>query len=73
MKWPKIMVLYSTNAVNTLKKLMELLRIRRSATHYAIGPPIELEKVSEPDFEEQLKIAEEVMHESRDLLHKLGE
>lgn len=56
------------------KEILERLRVREGDTLYAIETPNGVELTPyDPEFAEQIRVAEDVMHEWQDVLRKLGE
>lgn len=70
----KITTIGNSTGVIIPKELLEKLRVSKGDTLFAIETPngIELTPYN-PDFAEQLELAEKVMREDRDVLKKLAE
>lgn len=70
----KVTTIGNSTGVILTKEIIEKLRVSKGDTLFAIETPkgIELTPYN-PEFEEQIKIAEQVMREDRDVLRKLAE
>jgi putative addiction module antidote len=70
----KIMTVGNSAGIVLPKELLARLRLEKGDLLYATEIPggIEL-RAYDPSFEEQMAKAEKVMHQDRDVLHKLAE
>lgn len=70
----KLTAIGNSTGVILPKELLHRLRVDRGDVVYAIESPNGLElKVYDPEFGEQMELAERVMKEDREVLRKLGE
>ncbi len=70
----KIVTIGSAAGVLLPKEILERLRVKEGDTLYAIETPNGVEITPyDPEFAEKIGVAEDVMHEWRDVLRKLGE
>lgn len=70
----KITTIGNSAGVILPKELMARLRLQKGDTLYATETPDGLQlRVYDPEFAEQMAVAEQVMHKRRNLLRKLAD
>ena len=70
----KVVTIGNSVGVTLPKEILQRLRVRKGDTLYATETPNGVEITPyDPEFAEQIEVAEDVMHEWRDVLRKLGE
>ena len=70
----KIVTIGNSVGVTFPKEILERLRVQKGDTVYVLETPNGIELTPyDPEFAEQMEVAEDVMRESRDLLRKLAE
>lgn len=70
----KIVTIGNSVGVTFPKEILERLRVQKGDTVYVLETPNGIELTPyDPEFAEQMEVAEEVMRESRDVLRKLAE
>lgn len=70
----KIVTIGNSVGVTLPKDILQRLRAKKGDTLCAIETPNGIEITSyDPEFAKQMEVAEDVMHEWRDVLHKLAE
>ena len=70
----KIVTIGNSVGVTFPKEILERLRVQKGDTVYVLETPNGIELTPyDPEFAEQMEVAENVMRESRDLLRKLAE
>ena len=70
----KIVTIGNSVGVTLPKEILERLRVQKGDSLYVVETPNGVEITPyDPEFAEQIEIAEDVMHEWRDVLRKLGE
>ena len=70
----KITTVGSSAGIVLPKSILERLRVEKGDTLYAIETPNGIELTPyDPEFAEEMEIAEKVMRDNRDLLRKLAE
>ena len=70
----KITTVGSSAGIVLPKSILERLRVEKGDTLYAIETPNGIELTPyDPEFVEEMEIAEKVMRDNRDLLRKLAE
>lgn len=70
----KIVTVGNSVGVTLPKELLERLRVKKGDLLYAIETPNGIEITPyDPEFARQMEVAEDVMRDWRDVLHKLAE
>ncbi len=70
----KIVTIGNSVGVTFPKEILERLRVQKGDTVYVLETPNGIELTPyDPEFAEQMEVAEDVMRESRDVLRKLAE
>lgn len=70
----KIVTIGNSVGVTLPKEILERLRVQKGDTVYVLETPNGIELTPyDPEFAEQMEVAEDVMRESRDVLRKLAE
>ena len=70
----KIVTIGNSVGVTFPKEILERLRVQKGDTVYVLETPNGIELTPyDPEFAEQMEVAENVMRESRDVLRKLAE
>lgn len=70
----KIVTIGNSVGVTLPKEVLERLRVQKGDALYAVETPNGIELTPyDPEFARQMGVAEDVMHEWRDVLRKLAE
>jgi putative addiction module antidote len=70
----KVTTVGASAGVILTKEVMARLRVKKGDTLYLTEAPDGAYRLTpyNPDFERQMKLADEIMHEDRDILHALA-
>ncbi len=70
----KVVTVGNSVGITLPKEILERLRVQKGDSLFAVETPNGIElSAYDPEFAKQMEVAEDVMHEWRDVLRKLAE